>query len=194
MILETHRLLMRDFIETDWQAVFAYQSDPLYLRYNYWTHRTQKDVCEFIQMFIDQQKEQPRTKFQLAIILKEKNQLIGNCGIRVNDPEMREANIGYELNTQYWGQGYATEAAHAILKFGFEELGMHRIWSWCVAENLASIKVLEKIGMRREGHLREKELIKGRWYDNFLYAILDHEWKADCLPLVLAVSDHHNFS
>ncbi|MBN4004652.1 GNAT family protein [Nostoc sp. LPT] len=179
MILETHRLLMRDFVETDWQAVFAYQSNPLYLRYNYWTRRTQKDVCEFIQMFIDQQKEQPRTKFQLAIILKEENRLIGNCGIRVNDLEMREANIGYELNTQYWGQGYATEAAQAILKFGFEELEMHRIWSWCVSENVASVKVLEKIGMRREGHLQEKELIKGRWYDNFLYAILDHEWKAN---------------
>ncbi|MEH2142738.1 hypothetical protein [Nostoc sp.] len=67
MILETHRLLMRDFIEADWQAVFAYQFDPLYLRYNDWTHRTQKDVCEFIQMFIDQQKEQPPTKFQLAV-------------------------------------------------------------------------------------------------------------------------------
>jgi [ribosomal protein S5]-alanine N-acetyltransferase len=178
MILETHRLLMRDFIEADWQVVFAYQSDPLYLLYNNWTHRTQKDVCEFIEMFIGQQKEQPRTKFQLAIILKEENQLIGNCGIRVNDPEMREANIGYELNTQYWGQGYATEAAQAILKFGFEELKMHRIWSWCVVQNVASVKVLEKIGMRCEGHLREKELIKGRWYDNFLYAILDHEWKA----------------
>ncbi|MBD2564635.1 GNAT family N-acetyltransferase [Nostoc sp. UIC 10607] len=178
MILETHRLLMRDFVEADWQAVFAYQSDSLYLRYNYWTHRTKNDVCEFIQMFIDQQKEQPRTKFQLAIVLKEENRLIGNCGIRVNDPEIREANIGYELNSQYWGQGYATEAAQAILKFGFEELGIHRIWSWCVAENVASVKVLEKIGMRREGYLREKELIKGRWYDNFLYAILDHEWKA----------------
>ncbi|MBD2531137.1 GNAT family N-acetyltransferase [Nostoc flagelliforme FACHB-838] len=178
MILETHRLLMREFIETDLQAVFAYQSDPLYLRYNYWTHRTQKDVYDFIQMFISEQKEQPRTKFQLAIILKEENQLIGNCGIRVNDSEMREANIGYELNPQYWGQGYATEAAQAILKFGFEELRMHRIWSWCVTENLASVRVLEKIGMRREGHLREKELIKGRWYDNFLYAILDHQWKA----------------
>ncbi|MEH1943754.1 MAG: GNAT family N-acetyltransferase [Nostoc sp.] len=178
MILETDRLLMREFVEADWQAVFAYQSDPFYLRYNYWTHRTQKDVCEFVQMFIVQQKEQPRTKFQLAIVLKEENQLIGNCGIRINDLEMREANIGYELNTKYWGQGYATEAAHAILKFGFEELGMHRIWSWCVAENIASVRVLEKIGMLREGHLREKELIKGRWYDNFLYAILEHEWKA----------------
>ncbi|MDZ8066532.1 MAG: GNAT family N-acetyltransferase [Nostoc sp. DedQUE08] len=179
MILETHRLLMRDFVEADWQAVFAYQSDPLYLRYNYWTQRTQNDVCEFIQMFINQQKEQPRTKFQLAVVLKEENRLIGNCGIRVNDPEMREANIGYELNTQYWGQGYATEAAQAILKFGFEELRMHRIWSWCVSENVASVKVLEKIRMRREGHLREKELIKGRWYDNFLYAILEHEWQAN---------------
>lgn len=178
MILETHRLLMRDFVEADWQAVFTYQSDPLYLRYSYWTHRTQKDVCEFVQIFIGQQKEQPRTKFQLAIILKAENQLIGNCGIRVNDPEMREANIGYELNTQYWGQGYATEAAQAILKFGFEELRMHRIWSWCVVQNVASVRVLEKIGMRREGHLQEKELIKGRWYDNFLYAMLDHEWKA----------------
>jgi [ribosomal protein S5]-alanine N-acetyltransferase len=178
MILETHRLLMRDFVEADWQAVFAYQSAPLYLHYNSWTHRTESDVCKFIQMFIGEQKEQPRTKFQLAIILKEENQLIGNCGIRINDLEMREANIGYELNTQYWGQGYATEAAQAVVKLGFEELGMHRIWSWCVAQNLASVRVLEKIGMRREGHLREKELIKGRWYDNFLYAILDHEWKA----------------
>ncbi|MDZ8087664.1 MAG: GNAT family N-acetyltransferase [Nostoc sp. DedQUE12b] len=179
MMLETHRLLMRDLIEADWQAVFTYQSDPLYLRYSYWTQRTQKDVCEFLQMFIEQQKEQPRTKFQLAIVLKEENRLIGNCGIRVNDPEMREANIGYELNTQYWGQGYATEAAQAILKFGFEELRMHRIWSWCVSENVASVRVLEKIGMRREGHLREKELIKGKWYDNFLYALLEHEWKAN---------------
>ncbi|MEH2262357.1 GNAT family N-acetyltransferase [Nostoc sp.] len=178
MILETHRLLMRDFVEADWQAVFAYQSDPLYLRYSYWTHRTQKDVSEFIQMFIGEQKEQPRTKFQLVIVLKEENQLIGNCGIRINDSELREANIGYELNPQFWRQGYATEAARAILKFGFEELGMHRIWSWCVAENVASVRVLEKICMRREGHLLEKELIKGRWYDNFLYAILDQEWKA----------------
>ncbi|MEA5602613.1 GNAT family N-acetyltransferase [Nostoc sp. UHCC 0252] len=178
MILETRRLLMREFVEADCETVLAYQSDPLYLRYNYWTHRTENDVFEFVQMFISEQKEQPRTKFQLAVVLKEENRLIGNCGIRVNDPEMREANIGYELNTQYWGQGYATEAAQAILKFGFEELGMHRIWSWCVAENVASVKVLEKIGMRREGHLLEKELIKERWYDNFLYAILEREWKA----------------
>ncbi|BAY76426.1 GCN5-related N-acetyltransferase [Nostoc linckia NIES-25] len=178
MIIETNRLLMREFIEADWQLVFAYQSNPLYLLYSDWTHRTQNDVCEFVQMFISQQKEEPRTKFQLAVVLKEENRLIGNCGIRVNDSELGEANIGYELNPQYWGRGYATEAVQAILKFGFEELKMHRIWSWCVAENIASFRVLEKIGMRREGYLREKEFIKGRWYDNFIYAILENEWKS----------------
>ncbi|MBD2518437.1 GNAT family N-acetyltransferase [Nostoc sp. FACHB-973] len=177
MKLETNRLLMREFVESDSQAVFAYQSNPLYLLYSHWTHRTENDVCEFIQMFITQQKEQPRTKFQLAVVLKEENRLIGNCGIRINDSKLGEANIGYELNPEYWRQGYATEAAQAILKFGFEELKMHRIWSWCIAENIASFKVLEKIGMRREGHMQEKELIKGKWYDSFIYAILETEWK-----------------
>ncbi|MCC5637221.1 GNAT family N-acetyltransferase [Nostoc sp. CHAB 5844] len=176
-LLETDRLLMREFTETDSEAVFVYQSDPLYLRYYHWTQRTKADVDQFVQEFIVQQIEQPRTKFQLAIILKQENQLIGNCGIRINDFLLREANIGYEIDSRYWKQGYATEAAYTILKFGFEELGMHRIWSYCVAENLASARVLEKIGMSREGHLREKEWIQGRWYDHFLYAILNDEWK-----------------
>ncbi|MBE9198992.1 MULTISPECIES: GNAT family protein [unclassified Nodularia (in: cyanobacteria)] len=177
MKLETERLLLREFVDTDWPAVFAYQSDPLYLRYYNWTHLTQTDAREFVQMFINQQKERPRIKFQLAVVLKDENHLIGNCGVRINDMELKEANIGYELDSRYWGRGYATEAARAILKFGFEELKIHRIWSWCVAENLSSVRVLEKNSMRCEGRLQEKELIKGKWYDSLIYAILDHEWK-----------------
>ncbi|KST66459.1 GNAT family N-acetyltransferase [Mastigocoleus testarum] len=176
MILETERLLLREFVKSDIQEVLTYQSDPLYLRYYPWVQRTEKDVRDFIETFIIQQSHQPRTKFQLAIILKTENRLIGNCGIRINDIQQKEANIGYELNSQYWRNGYATEAAKTILQFGFQELQMHRIWSWCVAENTASARVLEKIGMCREGHLREKEFIKGRWYDQFIYAILYHEW------------------
>ena len=168
---------MRDFVESDWEAVLAYQSDPLYLRYYHWTGRTEAEVRDFVQMFIDHQKQQPRQNFQLALILKSENFLIGNCGIRVNDTEMREANIGYELNSRYWGQGYATEAARAILRFGFETLAMHRIWSWCIADNVGSARVLEKIGMRLEGRLQQKEFIKGQWRDHLLYAILDHEWR-----------------
>ncbi len=79
--------------------------------------------------------------FQLAIERKDDGRMIGNCGIRVNAPEHREANIGYELNPDAWGQGFATEAATAIVRFGFEELGLHRIWAEVNAENAGSVRV-----------------------------------------------------
>ena len=84
--------------------------------------------------------------------------------------------ICYELDPRYWGCGYATEAARALLAFGFKELGLHRIWARCIAENVAS-RVLEKISIRQEGRLREKEWMKGRWWDTLLYTILEHEWQ-----------------
>jgi RimJ/RimL family protein N-acetyltransferase len=88
-----------------------------------------------------------------------------------------EANIGYELNPKYWNHGYATEAAHAIVDFGFFHFGVHRVWADLIAENFASAHVLEKLGMRREGHLREKAYFKGRWWDALIYAILIDEWE-----------------
>ena len=127
-------------------------------------------------MFLDWQRDRPRTKFQLAIEPKENKQLIGTCGIRINNVDLREANIGYELNSQFWGKGYATEAALAILRFGFEELGMHRIVANTLAVNKGSVRVLEKLGMRLEAQELEKEFIKGSWYDGLTYAILDREW------------------
>jgi len=95
----------------------------------------------------------------------------------VNNLERREGNIGYELDPVYWGRGYATEAARAILAFGFQDLGLHRIWADCVAENTSSAHVLEKLGMRREAQFREREYFKGRWWDGLVYAILDYEWQ-----------------
>jgi ribosomal-protein-alanine N-acetyltransferase len=177
MELVTERLIMREFQPDDWPATLAYQVEPLYLRYYAWTDRTPQAVQEFVQMFLAQQQERPRTKFQLALALKSSGQLIGNCGIRMDSPDAHEADIGYELSPHYWGQGYATEAAHAILKFGFTQLHVHRIWSWCMADNAGSAHVLEKIGMQPEGRLRDKEYFKGRWWDTLLYAILDHEWR-----------------
>jgi RimJ/RimL family protein N-acetyltransferase len=129
-------------------------------------------------MFLALREEKPRTKFQLAITLAQGGQLIGNCGIRMKTPDAREADIGYELDPGYWGRGYATEAASRLLAFGFRDLELHRIWAWCIAENVASAHVLEKIGMQQEGRLREKEWMRDRWWDTLLYAILDHEWQA----------------
>jgi [ribosomal protein S5]-alanine N-acetyltransferase len=102
--------------------------------------------------------------------------LIGNGGLRMQNAYARIADLGYELDQNYWGRGYATEAARALLEFGFHELRLHRIWANCIEENVASAHVLEKIGMTREGCLRESEWMKNRWWNTPLYAILDHEW------------------
>jgi RimJ/RimL family protein N-acetyltransferase len=177
MELITERLILRDFVEGDWPAVLAYSSDPRYLRYYEWTERTPEQVQAFVQMFLRGQQGQPRIKFQLALVLKHNGQLIGNCGIRKDTPDARQADIGYELAPDYWGQGYATEAARAVVRFGFSELRVHRIWADCVADNVGSTRVLEKIGMRREGHLRENQYYKGRWWDTLLYGILESAWR-----------------
>ncbi len=177
MIRVTSRLILREFVPEDWPAVLAYQSDPAYLRYNSWTERTADEVQTFVQRFINWQREEPRTRYQLAITLAESGNMIGNCGLRLDYPGAFEGDIGYELAPQYWGQGYAAEAARSMLALGFEELRLHRIWAWCIAENVRSARVLEKIGMRREAHHLEKEWFKGRWWDTYTYAILAREWR-----------------
>jgi [ribosomal protein S5]-alanine N-acetyltransferase len=177
MMLTTDRLILRDFVESDWRAVLEYQSDPAYLRYNPWWHRTELDVRSSVRMFISWSEEVPRKKFQFAIVLKREEQLIGNCGLRKQNPQTRVADLGYEIDRRYWGYGYATEASRALLKFGFEQLGLHRVWAYCIAENVASARVLEKIGMKCEGLQRESEWMKNRWWDTLHYAILDREWR-----------------
>jgi [ribosomal protein S5]-alanine N-acetyltransferase len=177
MKLTTPRLHLREFIPADWTAVLAYQQDPRYLRYYAWTERTPAAVQDFVQMFIDQQTAQPRTKFQLAVTLKETGQLIGNCGLRLKAGSAHEAEIGYELSPDHWGQGYATEAAQAMVDLGFTQFALHRISADCVAENVGSARVLEKVGMKLEGRLRDAEYFKGRYWDTLLYAVLKDEWK-----------------
>ncbi|HEX7587532.1 MAG TPA: GNAT family protein [Anaerolineae bacterium] len=176
MQITTERLILREYVETDWPAVLEYQRDPRYLRFNPWEERTAEQVRTFVQVFIDAQGEQPRKRFAFAVTLKASGQLIGNSNLRKNRPEDRVGEIGYEIAPLHWGNGYATEAAEAIIKFGFGELKLHRIAAWCIAENTASSHVLEKLGMRMEGRLREQEWLKGRWWDALLYAILDREY------------------
>jgi len=178
MILTTERLVLREFTENDWPAVLAYQRDPRYLRFYEWTGRTPDQVRGFVDMFVVQQQETPRTRFQLAVTLKTTGRLIGNCGIRRETGDAREADIGYELDPAYWGHGYATEAARAVVGWGFSEMHLHRVSAWCIADNAGSVRVLEKLGMQREARLREKQYFKGRWWDTLLYAILDREWQA----------------
>ena len=178
MQINTERLTLREFVADDWPAVLVYQRDPRYLRYYPWTDRTQAEARDFVQMFLDQGTETPRRKFQLAITLTEGGQLIGNCGLRQVPENELEADIGYELAPEHWGKGYATEAAKAMMDFGFRELGLHCVSSCCIADNTASVRVLERLGLRLEGRLRETDFYKGHWWDTLQYGILEREWMA----------------
>lgn len=176
MILETERLLLRDFTIADVPDIEVYQTDPRYLRFYHWTTRSPGEIQQFVQMFLDWQQQKPRTKYQLVIVLKAQKRVIGNCGVRCQVSGDDQGEIGYEINPNYWGKGYATEAANGIIRFGFETLNLHRIWATCIAENTASARVLEKVGMRQEGHFVEKEWMKGRWWDVLQFALLRREW------------------
>jgi RimJ/RimL family protein N-acetyltransferase len=176
-IFQTKRLLLRDFKEADWKAVHSYASDPEVVRYVDWGPNTVEETKSFIRRAIATQKEQPRRNYHFAIVLKTENRLIGACGIFVSNPDNREGWIGFVLNRHFWGQGYATEAAKALVIFGFKKLNLHRIFATCDPANIASARVLEKIGMQREGRLREHKWVKGKWRDSLLYALLNHEWK-----------------
>jgi len=176
MIIETPRLILREFVDGDWPAVLAYQSDRRYLSFYAWTARTGIEVRDFVAAFVASQTAEPRITYQLAITLRDGGRLVGNCGVRLGHPGARIGDLGYELSPEYWGRGYATEAARAMAGFAFEGLGLHRVWAECVPENVASRQVMVKLGMRPEGHLRQTQWYKGRWWDMLVYGILEEEW------------------
>jgi RimJ/RimL family protein N-acetyltransferase len=175
--IRTKRLLLRDLKEADWQAVHEYASDPEIVRYMDWGPNTAEETKGFIQRALAGQKERPHRNYSLAIVLKAGDKLIGSCGICVSNPENKEGWIGYCLSRHFWRKGYATETATALVDFGFDKLKLHRVFATCGPENMASAHVLEKVGMKREGRLREHKWAKGRWRDSLLYSILEQEWK-----------------
>ncbi len=177
VVIRTDRLVLREFDETDRQAVHSYASDPEVVRYMGWGPNTEEETKSFIRRSIDYQKEKPRQNYRFAITLRADDRLIGGCGLHVANPDNREGWLGYCLNRDFWRQGYATETAEALLEFGFQKLRLHRICATCDPANVASAHVLEKIRMQREGHLREHKWTKGRWQDSLLYAILENNWK-----------------
>jgi len=183
--LKSQRLSLREFVEADWQSVHSYASDPEVFRYVEGGPLNDQQTRVSIEKAIASQREDPRLDFRLAVTLKEEGKVIGDARIRIFDPNLHpayrllgQAYIGFYLNPHYWRRGYAGEVAQALLSFGFDQLRLHRIFAWCDAENLASARVLEKVGMRREGVLRKNWMVRGEWRDAFLYAMIESEWSS----------------
>ncbi|MCL2814246.1 MAG: GNAT family N-acetyltransferase, partial [Oscillospiraceae bacterium] len=133
---------------------------------------------EFISRSIANAEKTPIPDYEYAVVVKETDAPIGGCGI---SPSGDQASLGWCLHRGYWKKGYCTELGGALLKFGFEDLNLRRITAFCHAENIGSYRVMEKIGMRREGLFYEdhspKKLSAEKYGDKFLYAILKDEWE-----------------
>ena len=148
--LLTERLILREFDAADFDALREIDSDPDILRYRSHKEITPAATREFLFQAQDQAAEQPRQQYALAVALREGERLVGQCGLTVVSARYDEAFLWYSINRRDWGQGFATEAAARLLRYGFEEVGLRRIFAECHPDNLASARVLEKIGMRRE--------------------------------------------
>jgi RimJ/RimL family protein N-acetyltransferase len=174
--LEMPRLVLRELTERDRADVHAYASDPDVTRFLPWGPNTPQETDEFLREVASWRAQVPRLNFILGIEVRADGCVGGSCRLQVTEPEHRGATIGYALGQRHWGKGYASEAVDGLLAFGFEQLGLHRIWAVCDPANTASARVLEKAGLRREGEMLEHRWEKGRWCDELLYAILEREW------------------
>ena len=177
-VLGTRRLILRKFKEDDFSAVHSYASCAENILYLAWGPNSEKETREFISRSIANAEKKPICNYEYAVVIKETDTLIGGCGI---SPSGDKASLGWCLHRDYWKKGYCTELGTALLKFGFEELNLRRIIAVCHVENIGSYRVMEKIGMRREGLFLEdhspKKLSDEKYGDKLLYAILKHEWE-----------------
>lgn len=171
--LETERLRIRPYCEADIAELLPLigarevAATTLRIAHPY----TEQDARAFLKL-----AEEP-DKLWLAITLRSDGRQIGGIGLRI-DQQHRHAELGYWLGVTYWGQGYATEAGREMLRYGFQELGLHRIFATHFKHNPASGKVLKKLGMRYEGCQREQLLKWGEFVDSEMYGLLRREWEA----------------
>jgi [ribosomal protein S5]-alanine N-acetyltransferase len=168
--IQTERLLIRPFRLSDWPAVHTYTSDAEVMAFVPEGQMTKEQTRQFVA-----DNAGPNATHHAVDILAE-NQLIGHMTFHPwYAPRIYE--IGWVFHPHYHGKGYATEAAAALLRYGFESLRVHRVIATCQPENPASWRVMERLGMKREGHLRQCiERDDGSWWDEYFYALLEEEW------------------
>jgi len=175
--LHSDRLVMTEITIDDLNDIHALHSIPEVDEYN--TLGIPKDIQEsrdFIRPIIQDQDLSDRNQICWIIREKKTNSFIGITGLVLAAKRFRMAEIYFKLSPLYWGKGYATELAKRIFEFAFQNLNLHRIEAGVATENFKSIKVLEKLGMIREGCRRKILPIRGQWKDNYHYAILEEEY------------------
>ena len=171
------RVLLRRFQPGDVPEFVAYRSCAQVARFQSWDAPYPREEGErFVREIMRQHPDTAGEWFQFAVALRPSGQLIGDCAARPAADDPRQCEIGFTIASKHQGHGYATEAARLLVGYLFTRRGKHRITASCDARNAASAAVLERLGMRREGHLRKSTWAKGEWTDDLLYGLLRDEW------------------
>ncbi|MBR8535187.1 GNAT family N-acetyltransferase [Carboxylicivirga sediminis] len=176
MHLKTERLIIRPIEANDASALFKYRSDKEANKYQGWIPETIKDAEAFISK-VAKQPNVPETWFQLVLIEPATQQIIGDIGLHFLDSDNLQVELGCTLDKEYQGNGFATEALETMIDYLFNHLSKHRIITSIDPFNSSSIKLVERLGFRKEAHFVQSLLINGQWVDDLVYAVLKKDWK-----------------
>jgi ribosomal-protein-alanine N-acetyltransferase len=176
--LETPRLILRDIRPADHDDCHEYAIDPQVIRYMDWGPNTPAITRKVMAGWMKDQLKWPRAIVNMAVEHQAHGKMIGALRFAVIDQARLTCDFGYSFNSGYWNQGYATEAAGALLPLAFDTLGLHRMIATCDARNTGSWRVMEKLGMRREALFHHDVKARDGWRDSYLYALLADEWRA----------------
>lgn len=174
--LTTGRLRLRELVEEDWRDARAIDGDPEVARYQSCDATDEAGSRAYLARAVLGARAQPRRVYELAITIGDEGRFLGRVGLGIERVEHRDAQLWFVLRRDLWGRGIVSEAVAAMLGFGFSQLGLHRIWGDADPRNVGSLRVMEKQGMRKEGHLRENWWLKGEWCDSLIYAMLERDW------------------
>jgi RimJ/RimL family protein N-acetyltransferase len=173
---ETPRLILGRLDRQDVDAFLAYRNDPEVARYQSWDRMTRAEATALVDRQAARAPGVAGEWFQFAVRLKADGRLVGDFGLFVEDGDPRLAELGFTFDRAQQGHGLASEAGTALLRFAFGTLGLHRIKAVVDCRNAPAIRLLERLGFRREGHFLQHAWFKGAWCDEYLYALLRSEW------------------
>lgn len=176
--LESARLILRPFQDSDLENFLTYRNDPEVAKYQSWNVPYPRESgIQFVDIMKHADPNSQGEWVQVAVELKSTHEMIGDVAFCTLIHDEQQALMGYSFARPYWHQGFAFEAVGCLLGYLFGERGLHRVIAECDVENVASWRLLEKLGFRREAHLIENVYFKGKYGSEYHYALLGREWR-----------------
>ncbi len=174
--ITTRRLILRDYTVADGPSVFAYVQDVAYWQYQRAEPPTSEQIESLMQLVVQEQASPSRLMYFLAATRKDTGEIVGEAVLKVLNPTERQGEIGFGVAPKFWKQGFGSEIAGAMMDAAFQHFKLHRVAGLCTPDNKGSIRIMQKLGMAREGLLRDIHYARGKWWSTLIYGILDQEY------------------